>query len=456
MQAIIGEWENERIDMNIPDRTPLYNLSAVLRETGLKADLVRAWERRYNLPVPQRSNGGHRLYSAYDIAVLKWLKAKQAEGLSISNAVELWNSILKDGKDPLSLFTKNMDRNLESIDPNTDSLETLRQRWLEACMHFNNTDADEALTRAFSLYQVEAVCISVLQKGLSEIGSGWYANKVSVQQEHFTSALANRRLDTLMSLTPLPTQSQTVLVGCPAGEWHTFPVQLLELFLRRRGYKVVNLGADIPADRVVTTIFSINPQLVVMSAQTLVSAASLGDVFSTLRTSGTLLAYGGQIFNRVPAIRNAIPGYFLGEVIEESINEIETLLRNPAIQSTAVVRSGKYLQLIQRFQEKRVILELDLVQSFTKDALPSGFLNIANTFLGNGLVAALNLGDLAYIYPDLEWIGNMLTARELPFTLLLLYLNTYREMLKTHLGQEGLPITNMIDTFISENNTARK
>jgi DNA-binding transcriptional MerR regulator len=73
-------------------KNPIYNLSAVLRETGLKADLVRAWERRYNLPNPQRSAGGHRLYSQYDIETLKWLKEKQAQGLSISNAVELWRT----------------------------------------------------------------------------------------------------------------------------------------------------------------------------------------------------------------------------------------------------------------------------------------------------------------------------------------------------------------------------
>ncbi len=33
--------------MENPSRVAVYNLSAVLRETGLKADLVRAWERRY-------------------------------------------------------------------------------------------------------------------------------------------------------------------------------------------------------------------------------------------------------------------------------------------------------------------------------------------------------------------------------------------------------------------------
>ena len=40
---------------------PYFNLKAVVQQTGLKPDTLRAWERRYGLPTPQRSSGGHRL-----------------------------------------------------------------------------------------------------------------------------------------------------------------------------------------------------------------------------------------------------------------------------------------------------------------------------------------------------------------------------------------------------------
>ena len=82
--------------------TPAYNLKVVLKETGLAADTLRAWERRYGLPVPQRTQGGHRLYSERDIHTIKWLMARQAEGLSISRAVDLWNENLASGLDPLA------------------------------------------------------------------------------------------------------------------------------------------------------------------------------------------------------------------------------------------------------------------------------------------------------------------------------------------------------------------
>ena len=43
--------------------TPLFNTKAVSQETGVPADTFRAWERRYGVPRPQRTEGGHRLYS---------------------------------------------------------------------------------------------------------------------------------------------------------------------------------------------------------------------------------------------------------------------------------------------------------------------------------------------------------------------------------------------------------
>src|SRR5512136_3331090 len=82
---------------------PTLNLKAVVRETGLKPDTIRAWERRYGIPKPPRTTGGHRLYSQRDIDLLKWMNARQHEGMSISRIVDLWKSLEAEGKDPLQV-----------------------------------------------------------------------------------------------------------------------------------------------------------------------------------------------------------------------------------------------------------------------------------------------------------------------------------------------------------------
>ena len=76
---------------------PIYTIKAVSKRTGIKTVTLRAWERRYGLPSPRRSEGGHRLYSEREIETIKWLVARQEEGLSISRAVDLWQQLLAQG-----------------------------------------------------------------------------------------------------------------------------------------------------------------------------------------------------------------------------------------------------------------------------------------------------------------------------------------------------------------------
>ncbi len=146
----------------------VYNLKAVLKETGIKPDVLRAWERRYGLPMPQRSPGGHRLYSEHDIGVIKWLLSRQEEGLSISHAVEMWNEKLVNGVNPLLVLN-------ESAQPvglsttrhplvSLVGIDELRSRWLAACLNFNETAAELTLNQAFALYPVERSWFALVRK----------------------------------------------------------------------------------------------------------------------------------------------------------------------------------------------------------------------------------------------------------------------------------------------------
>ena len=208
----------------IISKIPSFNLKAVLRETGTTADTLRAWERRYGLPLPERTPGGHRLYSQYDIETIKWLMAKQMDGISISRAVDMWKEQINSNVDPLAGIQPLAFAPLQ-VNPilNAEtSLDALRAQWIAACLKFNENVAEQSLNQAFSMFPVETVCVDILLKGLADIGELWYGNRASVQQEHFASSLAMRRLDAMLSASPTPWRKQTVIVGCPANEWHAF------------------------------------------------------------------------------------------------------------------------------------------------------------------------------------------------------------------------------------------
>lgn len=434
-------------------RTPVYNMKIVMKETGLKADILRAWERRYDLPHPQRTAGHQRLYSDYDIAIIKWLKGKQAEGLSISRAVQLWKELMAAGRDPLQEVTELKTSPSLSLAGGM-TIEILRQQWLEGCLAFDAASSEEALNQAFALYPVEIACSAILRQGLNIIGEQWYLGNISVQQEHFASSLAIRRLETLLSATPQLTYLHTVLVGCPVGELHTFPAIMLSLFLQRKGMRVVYLGANNPIEQMDATIEAIHPDLVVLSAQQLVTAASLFDAALALHERRIPLAYGGLIFNHVPGLRQRIAATFLGESLESAVDEIAQLIQSPAVLSP-IPFDEKYRALAHRFRLSRALIEKEVYAALQKDNIQIDTIENGNTFFGTRLAAALDLGDLVFLEGELTWVNGLLTSHHLPAEQLRSYLGTYSRCVQAVLGKGGNPITRWIDQYLSKEQQTR-
>jgi len=68
---------------------PLYSIGAVARMLGIPPGTLRTWEERYGRPKPERSPGGHRLYSRDQIGQLRFVKAQIAAGVSPADAHRL-------------------------------------------------------------------------------------------------------------------------------------------------------------------------------------------------------------------------------------------------------------------------------------------------------------------------------------------------------------------------------
>lgn len=65
----------------------LLTISAVERETGLSKDTLRAWERRYGFPVPDRDARGDRRYSLEQVERLRKIKRLVDHGFRPSKVI---------------------------------------------------------------------------------------------------------------------------------------------------------------------------------------------------------------------------------------------------------------------------------------------------------------------------------------------------------------------------------
>jgi len=427
-------------------QTPTYNIKVVLNQTGIAADTLRAWERRYGLPVPQRTQGGHRLYSDYDIETIKWLMDRQNEGLSISRAVDLWNEQIASGSDPLAGAASVSPASSMAVPPAApdSTLSTLRADWVSACSDFDEVAAEQILNQAFSLFPIEAVCTELIQKGMSDVGNLWYENKLSVQQEHFTSSLAMRRIDALLSAAPAPTRKDTIIVGCPADEWHTFTPLMISLFLRRRGFRIIYLGANVPADRFVETVKDTNANLVLLVAQQLVSAATLQGAANALANKNIPVAFGGRIFTLRPTLKDYIPGYFLGNEIDSAINEIEKVLNSKNLPKAVKTASQMHTVAHQAFISKRTKIEATLKEMLQPLAISPNEINTSIHFLGDHISAALQLGDVSHVSAEIDWLRMLLASHATNPEQLVGFMDFYAQAVDKNINGQGKPITDWL------------
>ena len=67
----------------------VYSIGAVARMLGVPVATIRNWEERYGRIVPERSAGGHRLYSPDQVEQLRVVAAHISEGLSAADAHRL-------------------------------------------------------------------------------------------------------------------------------------------------------------------------------------------------------------------------------------------------------------------------------------------------------------------------------------------------------------------------------
>jgi DNA-binding transcriptional MerR regulator len=426
---------------------PVYNLKVVLRETGIKADVLRAWERRYGLPMPQRSPGGHRLYSERDIATIKWLITRQNEGLSISSAVQLFREKEASSQNPLAELVKAESPAQLAVFTSDLSLDALRNTWLKACIEFNEPMAEQLLHQAFSLYPLEVVLFEIIQHGMRDLGEKWFEGEATVQQEHFTSALVLRRMETLIAAAPPPLRSETILIASPSDEWHTFSLVMLNLLLRRKGYHVVFLGANVPTDHLDETVDTIRPDLVILASQHLASAVNLQKAAQILTLKNIHVAYGGRVFNSVPDLRKRIPANFLGQTIEESLSAIDQLIQNPKVVPISEPTPIAYRKLAQEFKEKRGLIESNLIETLKAKRAPVDYVTTANLHFGNQLTSALELGDINFFTSDMVWLKGYLERQNMPKDQLGPYLRTYAESIQKSMNGHSAIITNWVKSL---------
>jgi MerR family transcriptional regulator, light-induced transcriptional regulator len=244
-----------------PMETGLLRIGELSRRSGVSPELLRAWERRYQLLRPTRSVGGLRLYSADDLERVRAMQQHLAEGFAAAEAAALATSTRTEAKE-VALAPDDVRRLLD-----------------EALTAFDDARAQAIFDSLLATATLDTAISAVVVPYLHELGERWERGEVTVGQEHFASSVLRGRLLGLARGWGRGVGPRLVL-ACAPGEQHDLGLISFGLALRARGWRVVYLGADTPLASVADAANASDAVFVVISA---VNAERFGPYVAELR-----------------------------------------------------------------------------------------------------------------------------------------------------------------------------
>jgi len=127
-----------------------------------------------------------------------------------------------------------------------------------------------------------------LLKGMGELGVKFKNNEVFVPEVLIAARALNKGTDTLKEkLVDLDVKAVgKVVLATVAGDLHDIGKNLVKLMLEGAGFDVVDLGTDVPADKIVEAVKEHKPDVLALSALLTTTMAAQGDAIKALEAAG--------------------------------------------------------------------------------------------------------------------------------------------------------------------------
>jgi MerR family transcriptional regulator, light-induced transcriptional regulator len=303
-------------------------MRVVTRRTGLSADLLRAWEKRYDVVKPGRSRGGRRLYSDADIGRLQLLYRATLAGRGIGQVAALSTPALA------ALVRRDADAERAEANGRASSADTragapaTTEYLADADRAIERLDAhalEAVLRRAVVALPVATLLDELVAPLLDGIGTQWREGTLRPVHGHLATVVLRRVLDRVIDTASAPGASPHLIVATPAGQAHEFGALLTAATAAADGWRVTYLGAGLPAEDIAEAAVRTHARAVALS---LVYPAGDPAVAHELRRLRALLpAQVTMIAGGAAASAYRAPLDDTGTRLIADLGELRTMLR---------------------------------------------------------------------------------------------------------------------------------
>lgn len=233
-----------------------YRIQVAAELSGVPAATLRAWERRYGVPVPRRTASAYRLYTAEDVDQIRRMRLLVEQGVSPAEAARVVRSgpAVAENAAPEPVATATV-----------DGVDVARARLLAAAQRFDASTIDGELARLSMLLDAISLYEKVISPLLVEIGKRWDDGTLSIAQEHMLSDRLEYAMRAALRTLDRP-DGPLVLMACIDREQHVLGMLGAAVKLASSGARVIVLGAMTPPEAIGEAVASMAPRLVGLSA----------------------------------------------------------------------------------------------------------------------------------------------------------------------------------------------
>lgn len=285
--------------MSTDRKTPVYPVRIVLKRTGLTAELLRAWERRYGVVAPARTAGGQRLYSEDDVARLSLLRRATLYGHSIGRLSELPD-------DEIASFLDDSVQAEPARAGDAAFAPATVRRCLEAVHWMDGAALDSALRRAALVMGPAAFAEHVVAPLVREIGEQWHQGRLRIVQEHLATAIIRQVISGLLAFTAGDASAPIFVAATTSGQHHELGAMMAAAAAAAAGWRVNYLGPDLPGEEIAVAAVRLQARAIGLSLVYPLDAPEIGKdlaaIAAALTTKIPVLVGGGAAANHRPLL----------------------------------------------------------------------------------------------------------------------------------------------------------
>ena len=222
------------------------SIKVVSELTALPMGTLRAWERRYGFPKPERREGSNRrVYSSAQIERLRAVAQALSHGYRPGDVIQMPLHELRallgappiEPPDPRSL-------------PGGGSIAGV-SAFIALLEQDDVKRIEDELRLAAAALGAKRFVVELAQPLAVAVGQAWAEGRIEIRQEHLMTECLTTQLRALLATHQVADGEPTIVLTTLPGEPHTLGLQMVALYLSLGAAKPRLLGASTPPDQII-------------------------------------------------------------------------------------------------------------------------------------------------------------------------------------------------------------